>query len=84
MKEIENIIKQNPGNVAFKYMLLDRMKSDCKYYLGSGNRLNKYLWAGSVSEHIACMRALWNSFTEEGKPEWLTLEQIADFENAMI
>lgn len=84
MKEIEKIIEQNPGNASFKYMLLDRMKSDCKYYLGNGNRLDKYLWAENVPEHIACMRALWNSFTEDGKPEWLTMEQINEYEKQMM
>ena len=31
----------------FDYMLLDRLRSDCDYYLGNGGRLDKWLWAGS-------------------------------------
>lgn len=32
-------------NNEFQYKMLDRMKSDCEYYLGYGNRSTKYLWA---------------------------------------
>lgn len=83
MKEIERIINQNPGNASFKYMLLDRMKTDCNYFLGNGNRQEKDLWGNNVTEHIEDMKALWNSFTEDGKPEWLTMEQIEEFEKKM-
>ena len=83
MKEIERIINQNPGNASFKYMLLDRMKTDCNYFLGNGNRQEKDLWSNNVTEHIEDMKALWNSFTEDGKPEWLTMEQIEEFEKKM-
>jgi hypothetical protein len=29
----------------FRYQLLDRLKLDCEYYLGHGNRYPKNLWA---------------------------------------
>lgn len=29
------------------------------------------------------MKALWWSFPESGKPEWLTLEEIKDYERRM-
>ena len=32
----------------FRYQLLDRLRMDCDYYLGYGNRNPRYLWAGSV------------------------------------
>lgn len=67
----------------FRYRLLSRMKSDCDYYLGNGGRHPKHLWADNEVEHIACMKALWNSFGDEGKPEWLTYEQILDYEQKM-
>ena len=38
------------------YMLLSRLKADCDYFLGSGGRAEKHLWAGTVREQIAKMR----------------------------
>lgn len=67
----------------FRYQMLDRMRQDCEYFLGCGNRVTKYLWAGNVADHIEYMKALWWSFPESGKPEWLTLEEIKDYERRM-
>ena len=67
----------------FRYQLLDRLRLDCKYYLGYGDRYDKHLWAGSVEKQIEAMKTLWNSFTEENKPEWLTLEEIEQYEKEM-
>lgn len=67
----------------FRYMMLSRMKSDCDYYLGYGNRYAKHLWAGDEREQIDCMKALWNSFSAKDKPEWLTWDQILDYEQQM-
>lgn len=64
----------------FRYRLLSRMKSDCEYYLGNGGRHPKHLWADNEVEHIAYMKALWKSFGDNDKPEWLTFEQILDYE----
>ena len=64
----------------FRYMLLSRMKSDCDYYLGNGGRCAKYLWAGDEVKQIAYMKALWNSFDDAGKPEWLTYDELLDYE----
>ena len=66
---------------SYRYQMLDRFRMDCKYYLGYGRRNPQNLWAGNVKEHIEIMKALWNSFSE--KPEWLTWEQIEEFETAM-
>lgn len=80
---IKNLIKERPETDEFKYMLLDRMKADCGYYLGNGNRSKKYLWAGDEKEHIEDMKALYNSFSDENKPEWLTMADIEAFEKEM-
>lgn len=64
-----------------KYMFLDRMKQDCKYFLGNGNRNTKYLFGNSVKEHIESMKELYNSLKE--KPEWLSMEDIEEFEKKM-
>lgn len=81
---IKKLIVERPATDGFKYMLLDRMKQDCNYYLGNGNRLKKYLWSNDEKEHIENMKALWNSFPDEKKPEWLTMEQIEAYEKEML
>lgn len=67
----------------FRYMMLDRMRMDCEYYLGNGNRFAKQLWAGDEVHQMAYMKALWNSFPEDGKPEWLPYEKILEYEKEM-
>ena len=81
---IKNLITEKPATDSYKYVLLDRMVMDCLYYLGNGNRNPKYLWSTNEEEHIANMKALWNSFPEDGKPEWLSMEDIEKFEKEMI
>lgn len=71
-------------DASFRYMLLDRMGQDCRYYLGNGGRCEKYLWAGSVSEQIEYMKAIYNSFPEGEKPDWMTMEEILDYEQRML
>ena len=77
-----NLNEENDSN-EYNYMLLDRLKQDCDYFLGNGNRNPKYLWAGSVDDQIAKMKELWNSFPDGEKPEWLSMEDIEDYENEM-
>lgn len=67
----------------FKYKLLSRLQSDCDYFLGAGNRVEKHLWANNVEDQIALMKALYNSFSEEDKPEWITLDKIEEYEKEM-
>lgn len=70
-----------PGDSKFNYMLLSRLQMDCDYFLGNGNRYEKNLWAGNVNDHIEMMKKIWNGFEE--KPEWLSMEQIEDYERKM-
>ena len=76
----------------FDYMLLDRLKRDCDYFLGAcaeaaarGDSTvvgaERHLWAGSVESQIAKMRELFDMVPE--KPEWLTEEDIDRYETAM-
>ena len=65
----------------FRYMMLDRLKTDCNYFLGNGNRNEKHLWAGDVDKQIKLMKDLYNSFEE--KPEWISMEDIENFEKQM-
>ena len=61
-------------NSEFNYMLLGRLISDCKYYLGEGHHNEAKLWAGNMEEQIDKMYELYNGFTV--KPEWTSLEEI--------
>ena len=63
-------------------MLLDRMRSDCNYFLGNGNGYEGHLWGGSVEAICDEMERIWNSLEE--KPEWLTLEQIKEYRKEMM
>ena len=58
----------------FNYMMLDRLKSDCEYYLGYGGRNKNSLWAQDEQKQIDKMRELYDLLPI--KPEWLTREQI--------
>ena len=55
-------------------MLLDRLRAACDYFLGTGGRSEKHLWAGNVHAQIKKMRELYDALPE--KPEWLTAEAI--------
>lgn len=65
----------------FEYMLLSRLKMDCKYFLGNGNGNERNLWADNVNDHIEKMKELYNSV--DPKPEWISMEDIEDFEIKM-
>ena len=63
------------------YRILDRLRADCEYFLGAGNRAEKHLWAGSVYAQIVKMRELYDTLPQ--KPEWLTKEMIDDYADRM-
>ena len=65
---IEEVLQHD---LKFRYMLLGRLQADCEYYLGFGNKSSRRLWAGSEKTQIEYMT------------EWLTMEQIKEYSNAM-
>jgi len=65
----------------FNYMMLSRLKQDCDYFLGYGNRNIKHLHQGNVQDQIMAMRKLYNELPI--KPEWITLEDIENYKNKM-
>jgi hypothetical protein len=67
----------------YRYQLLNRLKFDCDYYLGYGDKHSGYLWAGNARDQIEAMKTLWNSFPDGGKPEWLTWKQIETYAEKM-
>jgi len=68
----------------FQYMMLDRLRGDCDYYLGYGNRYPGHLWGKNEEAHIKAMKDIWHSFSFSEKPEWLTWEQIERYEEEML
>lgn len=82
-KEMKRIIETKAPADNFKYQMLDRLRCDCNYFLGYGNRSKNCLWSGNVVDHIADMKALYNSFPEKEKPKWLTMDQIEEYEKKM-
>lgn len=68
----------------FDYMFLSRLESDCKYFLGNGNGYEGNLYYKEVNEHCDEMKKLYESFSDEDKPEWLTMEQIKEYREKML
>ena len=84
IKVEENKLQENNTDLEYKYMLLDRLKQDCKYFLGNGNGNAEHsLWAKDIDKQIEKMKEIYNSFSEEEKPDWITLEDINNYEKRM-
>lgn len=66
----------------FYYQFLDRLRSDCEYYLGAGNLNKNNLWTKDEEDQINLMRKVLSVLNE--KPEWLTEEDIDDYEFEML
>ena len=65
----------------FQYMMLGRLQTDCDYFLGNGNRSENNLHFPTVEEHIQGMKDIWTEL--ENKPEWLSMEDIENYERQM-
>jgi hypothetical protein len=82
------IEEQTAEDNKFKYMCMSRMKMDCKYWIQqeekgwSHESLNKHLMKGNPTDQIKEMKRLYELVPQ--KPEWLTMEQIEEFEEKMI
>lgn len=63
------------------YMLLDRLRQDCDYYINESSNPN-YLWAGNEVEQIANMKKLYRSLVI--KPEYLSMKDIKRYKRLMI
>lgn len=85
IQEFESYTKkeENNTNLEYNYMLLDRLRSDCEYFLNYGNGYEPNLWAGDIDSQISKMKKLYNSFADDEKPEWITIEDINNYEKKM-
>lgn len=72
----------NKNDYEFEYQLLSRLKQDCEYFLGAGNRYEGHLWAGNVQYQISKMRELYAMLPE--KPEWLSEQDIDRYAENML
>ncbi len=79
-KVIDGVLQRD---LIFRNQLLGRLKADCEYYLNYGCRNTERLWAGNVSLQIELMTELYNSFKEDEKPQWLTMDEIIAYGKAM-
>lgn len=70
-------------DLRFRRMLLGRLQADCEYYLDFGNRNPRRLWAGSEKEQIEYMVKIYESFQEDEKPMWITMEKIKEYSKEM-
>ena len=91
-KSVESSTVKASSGQSFEYQLLDRLKSDCEYLLSEyrrsetqgdisreGRKLaQKFLWANNTKDQIAKMKELYRKL--KVKPEWITLEDIAEYE----
>ena len=82
--DVSEEIEREDEGVRFRYMMLSRLKQDCDYYLGNGDREKKHLWAADEAEQIAKMKNLYNSFKDDDKPEWLSYQEILEYEKKML
>lgn len=83
VKESIDTSEYTHKDIEFKYRLLSRLQQDCKYFLGNGNGTEKHLWAGNVDGQIKMMKDLYNSFSDNQKPEWISMEEIEGYEKEM-
>ena len=71
------------GDDKFRYMMLGRLQSDCKYVLGAAKGNTRHLWVkNDIKTHCALMRELYKSLPEE--PDWVSLEDIDNYEKEML
>ena len=78
---LDKLLMKFQKHKRFEYMMLDRLRSDCDYYLGYGERHANGLWAHDERQHIKEMRRLYNLLPF--KPQWCTVEKIGQYAKEM-
>lgn len=75
----------NEKDYTFDYSFLSRLKSDCKYVIDHQISNPRWsLWGITVEKHIEEMRKVYNSFPDDKKPQWITMNDIDNFEKEML
>jgi len=86
LEEYISIAKKKEEDEKIKksdYMMLDRLRTDCEYFLGNGNGFLGSLYYKDIDKHIEEMKKLYKSFSEQEKPEWISLEDIYNYKQKM-
>ncbi|MDO8611003.1 MAG: LPD11 domain-containing protein, partial [bacterium] len=90
LKEIYESLTDRNGNDSYKdykftYMMLSRLKGDCDYFLGNDGKSRhlKHLYYENIDAQIEEMKRLYNILPTEEKPEWLSAEDIIEYEKKM-
>ena len=78
-KDLKKDVLDKP--LEFRYQMLGRFQQDADYYFR--NPHPKYLWALDPIEHADNMVALYNTFSKEEKPKWLTDKQLKNYVNKL-
>ena len=77
------IAKDKENTRKADYMMLDRLRTDCEYFLGNGNGFLGSLYYKDIDEHIKEMKKIYESFTAQEKPEWISLKDIDNYKEKM-
>lgn len=80
--------KYEPDAREMGYAMLNRLIADCKYAIYasgySGGRIYPgHLYYGDVDKQIAEMKRLYNSFPDDGKPVWTSMEELEEYETIL-
>lgn len=67
----------------FRYMLLDRLRQECNYYFRNGFQNPDNLWGKDERTQIRVMKDIWERFSEEDKPVFISWDDILDYERRM-
>ena len=67
----------------YEYMMLSRLESDCKYFLGNGNGFLGHLYYRNIDKHIAEMKKIYEAFLDQDKPKWISLSDIEKYKEKM-
>ena len=80
LKSMSNLEKVGMnGNLSFRYQMLNRLQSDCDYFLKNGRFLKKFLYFEDENKQLKTMLDLYNSFSEEEKPKWFNIELLNEY-----
>lgn len=70
---------------SYDYSLLDRLRVDCNYVINHKvKRPGNILWGETIEHHIETMKELYNSFPDDKKPQWISIDDIDNFEKTML
>jgi hypothetical protein len=67
----------------FNYQMLGKLVRDCEYCLGSAQGNLRHLHHDNVADQITAMKELHNGFPLHAKPEWLSMAEIAAYEEKL-